>query len=400
MEIFLRSKIEVGKKVTIDLDNLCGIGGESIVIKQHKGQGKSKTLIGTLKLIPLGGAAQEIKTIVKENQSQIQQVVKSKRNTRKRTSKVEEVTKSKISRSSDEVEISPSDLNPKDQPEILNQNLHSLGNPTRTLESEFVGPSAMPKSSVWKKSFQKEFNIITASLQNTDSLADHAEAKCSSFKHQNIIKYQTITYDIIDDQLFMIVAMPYYNCTLWKLLKTFAKLKPISIDVRFKLFESIFAGAKFIQEKGFKHLDLKPANILLNTNADGTWNMADCVITDFGLSGRKDKESGRAGTPAFTSPEQLTGNGVPESDNFAFGKMMVMLFCEWQTAWNLLFGPVKKGKTTFGSERAALFDVISKLLKVSLELFVIKTYTKYVIAGSKQPYDVRRRKNPNGRCQK
>ena len=63
--------------------------------------------------------------------------------------------------------------------------------------------------------------------------------------------------------------------------------------VRFKLFEKIFGGAKEIQDHGFKHLDLKPGNVLLITRPNGTWNEDNCVLTDFGVGGLHDQETGK-----------------------------------------------------------------------------------------------------------
>jgi len=167
--------------------------------------------------------------------------------------------------------------------------------------------------------------------------------------------------------------MDVHDCSLWELLKSFSLQtppRPISIETRFKIFECIFAGVKYIQDRGFKHLDLKPSNILLNTRKDGSWNERDCRITDFGIGGKIDRQTGRAGTPGFTSPEQLIQNGTQKSDNYSLGKLMVMLFSEWDTAWNILYQPITELDRNniycnLGNERLKVFSVILGLLNVS-----------------------------------
>ena len=75
-----------------------------------------------------------------------------------------------------------------------------------------------------------------------------------------------------------------------------------------------------------------------NGKPDGIWNETDLVIIDFGIS--KQNDYGNAvcsGTPGFASPEQLIGESHRKSDNYSFGKLMVFIFCEWQTAWNVLY---------------------------------------------------------------
>jgi len=97
------------------------------------------------------------------------------------------------------------------------------------------------------------------------------------------------------------------------------------------------------------------------------WNEIDCRITDFGIGGKDDRQTGHAGTPGFTSPEQLIGNGIPKSDNYSLGKLMVMIFTEWSTAWNLLFQPISdldRSNLDFARERYTLFDIIRRLLNV------------------------------------
>ena len=92
------------------------------------------------------------------------------------------------------------------------------------------------------------------------------------------------------------------------------------------------------------------------------------MITDFGISGRENTQMGQAGTPGYSSPEQLIGNSDRKSDNYSFGKIMVMIFTEWNTAWDLLFKPISdldRANLNFDQKRDSLFGVIRGLLNVS-----------------------------------
>ena len=75
-------------------------------------------------------------------------------------------------------------------------------------------------------------------------------------------------------------------------------------------------------------------------SSTGVWNGKDLVIIDFGVSGTNDRKTGLAGTPGFASPEQLIGDSHEKSDNYSFGKLMIMIFCDWPTAWNAMYQPV------------------------------------------------------------
>src|SRR5262245_23670525 len=94
-------------------------------------------------------------------------------------------------------------------------------------------------------------------------------------------------------------------------------------DKALDIARQICAGLGAAHDKGVLHRDLKPENVML----DGQGKVR---ITDFGLAGLEDSIRGddvRSGTPAYMSPEQLTGREVSaRSDVYSLGLVLYELF--------------------------------------------------------------------------
>ena len=73
--------------------------------------------------------------------------------------------------------------------------------------------------------------------------------------------------------------MPIFDCTLWEYFKNSdAQKRQILMAARFKIFEKTLSGLNEIQNRGFRHLDIKPGNIMLKTLdglKNGVWNEQD-----------------------------------------------------------------------------------------------------------------------------
>ena len=90
--------------------------------------------------------------------------------------------------------------------------------------------------------------------------------------------------------------------TLWKFFKKKSReSKSVSMSDRFALFWSILDGLEYIHQNDLKHVDIKLSNVMINVDKKtGDFDLKNCVITDFGLGGKKDRETaGSAGTPRF-----------------------------------------------------------------------------------------------------
>ena len=93
----------------------------------------------------------------------------------------------------------------------------------------------------------------------------------------------------------------------------------IPTDKVIQIARQLCAGLAAAHAQGFLHRDLKPANIML----DGIGRVR---ITDFGLSGLAESFRGaeiRAGTPAYMSPEQISGESISvRSDLYSLGLVL------------------------------------------------------------------------------
>ena len=122
-------------------------------------------------------------------------------------------------------------------------------------------------------------------------------------------------------------------------LRTVLDLSPDGLDPSdaLEVIEALASVLEYISEMGIVHRDLKPANVFLTK--DGR-----CKVGDFGialLNGPRDQATGEVGvpgrltapgvvvgTPAYLSPEQVTGSSkiTSASDLYALGVMTYELF--------------------------------------------------------------------------
>jgi len=91
---------------------------------------------------------------------------------------------------------------------------------------------------------------------------------------------------------------------------------PVKPDIALKLAHDCAAGLKAIHQAGFLHRDIKPLNLLIESD----WRV---FISDFGLAlakGKKPPAGTIAGTPCYLAPEQIRGEDLDErTDIYALG---------------------------------------------------------------------------------
>ena len=113
--------------------------------------------------------------------------------------------------------------------------------------------------------------------------------------------------------------------TLKSLLYANAKLPLLSLPQKMTIFLHSCQVVNRLHQFGLMHLDLKPANFIVKPNLEVV--LIDFGLSDFSVSDAMAKndslinrKSHTAGTPAYMSPEQFTGQTVDKfSDYYSLG---------------------------------------------------------------------------------
>jgi len=135
--------------------------------------------------------------------------------------------------------------------------------------------------------------------------------------HPNVCR----VYDIGEADGHPFITMEYVSGE--DLASVLRRMGRPSSDKALQIARQICAGLAAAHDKGVLHRDLKPHNIMIDERGR-------VRITDFGLAGFVEEFAGRdiqAGTPAYMSPEQLSGKEVSvKSDLYALGLVLFELF--------------------------------------------------------------------------
>jgi serine/threonine-protein kinase len=97
----------------------------------------------------------------------------------------------------------------------------------------------------------------------------------------------------------------------------------LSSERAIEIARQLCVGLSAIHNAGILHRDFKPANVIIDSKGKAR-------ITDFGIAGLEEeiaRDNLRAGTPAYMSPEQITGKEVStRSDIYALGLVLYEIF--------------------------------------------------------------------------
>ena len=145
-----------------------------------------------------------------------------------------------------------------------------------------------------------------------------------NFKHPNIVRF--ITYNIysnpqITNTFYPYIVMEY--APRGSLRKNHPRNVPLPL-AKIALYTSQIAGAlQYAHDQQVMHLDVKPENILIG-------NQGQLLLSDFGLATvvtTQEKKSDVRGTLIYMAPEQISGNPVPASDQYALGIVVYEWIC-------------------------------------------------------------------------
>ena len=149
------------------------------------------------------------------------------------------------------------------------------------------------------------------------------EALHNEVRHARRVTHRHVTrvYDIGEAEGLHFLSMEFIEGeNLGSLLRRIGKLP---VNKALELGQELCSGLLAAHEEGLLHLDLKPANLMIDERGQ-------LRITDFGLARlTKDAEAEtrRAGTPAYMAPEQLLlGEASTQSDIYAVGLILHEMF--------------------------------------------------------------------------
>jgi class 3 adenylate cyclase len=169
--------------------------------------------------------------------------------------------------------------------------------------------------------------ILTANLSPDDlrqyKQRFYREAQAAGqMSHPGIITIHDVAEDDVGGQPYLVMEF-VEGTTLDDILKS-GKAKEMTVTQMLDIAAQVADALDYAHRRGVVHRDIKPSNILLTPDAKAK-------IADFGvakLAGTEITQTGQlVGTPAFMSPEQLTGDPVDaRSDLFSFGAVLYYTF--------------------------------------------------------------------------
>ncbi len=135
---------------------------------------------------------------------------------------------------------------------------------------------------------------------------------CARLKHPNIVD----VYTIGEREGYIYMALEFVEgMSLRQLLEKSAPLAP---EVALEILHQVLSGLEVAHRQGIIHRDIKPGNILLDTS--GAVKITDFGLAYLGEDASLTQEGSILGTPAYMSPEQITGEPLtPASDLFSLG---------------------------------------------------------------------------------
>ena len=190
-----------------------------------------------------------------------------------------------------------------------------------------------------------------------DGLQDFCGELASVYdlNHTNLLKPQHV--DTWENMPYLIMAY----CPAGSCVKRVGKMTEAEL---WKLIHDVAAGLAYLHEKDVVHQDIKPDNILIDT--EGNY-----LITDFGISTRarstlrKSVIGGNTsgGTTAYMGPERFSRQPAPTkaSDIWSFGAMAFELL-EGVTPFGEIGGGMQKG----GAEIPFINAPVSDALKYTI----------------------------------
>ena len=217
-------------------------------------------------------------------------------------------------------------------------------------------------------------DIDTEGIGEKDILSFlHEAMTVSKLDHPNIVKIHDA--DIINEQAF--IAMDYIAG--YPMSERLRRKKYITAAESLRIMISVLNGLIAAHNKGIVHGDIKPANIMYDQNKKMY------ILTDFGAANSGSRLLGKGkrivGTPAYMSPEQLSGAKMDgRSDIFSLGVTIYHLLSGVQPFSGEKLSDLKKNVLSqpVDTNLLSVPDIIKQVLEKALQK---KTYQRFADAS-------------------
>jgi serine/threonine-protein kinase len=209
----------------------------------------------------------------------------------------------------------------------------------------------------------KVLQALAPDLETTARFRREAQA-IAQMRHPNILhvfdfgEYEGVPYMIVE-------FVP--GGTLAERLRHGSIEWPATI----KILRGVASGLDYAHGLGVVHRDVKPANVLLGRDSNP-------ILADFGLAkllqaaSLKTLSGATTGTPAYMSPEQVTGHDVgPEADRYALATIAYELLTgevpfEGEGVFELLYAHVHRDPPVASTRKPELSPVVDQVLRRGL----------------------------------
>jgi serine/threonine protein kinase len=176
--------------------------------------------------------------------------------------------------------------------------------------------------------------VLHGHLSDDETLLSRFRSEAQAvagLRHPNIV--QVLDFDIAEDQPYIVMELVEGMSLAEYLLKLQRAEKRLTPETIVRLFTPITSALDYAHGRGIVHRDVKPANVLLRSEggeitAESLPPDAEPVLTDFGVArianaSIRTASGAIVGTPAYMSPEQVSGEIVDSrSDIYSLGIML------------------------------------------------------------------------------
>lgn len=160
-------------------------------------------------------------------------------------------------------------------------------------------------SSLSRTTYDAAWQVIRKGDQTTEALGDVERSVMwevhvlQQLNHDHIVRVMDVI-EVVDATYIIMQRVDGPELTDFLSQQPERRLAPRAASV---IFAHLLSALRHAHMRGFLHCDVKPDNVRLNKSCD------HAVLTDWGYSRKPGTrpENYMCGTPAYASPEQLTG---------------------------------------------------------------------------------------------